>query len=89
MLLTRQAVYCYNLRSRAQSIDAVVVTAAPQDASSTMSHSLYGIVMDTSMGSNTSRYNLPDLSADCDMVEVQDVPNIQDTKYRLTQSRCA
>ena len=41
LLLTRQSIYCYNLRSSAQFIDAVFVTAAPLDASSTMSHSLY------------------------------------------------
>ena len=66
-----------------QSIDAVVGAPAPLDTSSTVPHSLYGIVMDTSTSSNTSGHELPDLSADSNTVEVQDVPNIQDTNDDL------
>ena len=29
LLLTRQSIYCYSFKTRTQSIDAVVVTAAP------------------------------------------------------------
>ena len=77
LLRTRQLIYCYNLKTRNQSIDAVVVTAAPLDTSSTVPHSLYEIVMGTSMCSYASAHDLPDLSADSNMIEVQDVPNIQ------------
>ena len=29
LLLTRQSIYCHNFKTRTQSIDALVVTAAP------------------------------------------------------------
>ena len=62
-----------------QSIDAVVGTAAPLDTSSTMPHSRYD-VMDTSrIATPVDMTYIPDLSADSNIVEVQDVLNIQDT----------
>ena len=62
-----------------QSIEAVVGTATSLDTTSTVPHSLYGIVMDTSTSSNTSGRDLPDLSADSNnTVDVPDAPNIQD-----------
>lgn len=54
-----------------QSIDAAVGAAAALDTSSTVPHSLYGIVMDTST-SSTPGNDLTDLSADSNTVEVQD-----------------
>ena len=63
-----------------QSIDAVVGTAAPPDTSSTMPHSRYDIVMDTSrIATPVDMTYIPDLSAYSNIVEVQDVLNIQDT----------
>ena len=61
-----------------QSIDAVVGTAAPLDTSSIMPHSRYD-VMDTSrIATPVDMTYKPDLSADSNIVEVQDVLNIQD-----------
>ena len=63
-----------------QSIDVVVGTAAPLDTSSTMPHSRYDVVMDTSrIATPVDMTYIPDLSADSNIVEVQDVLNIQDT----------
>ena len=60
-----------------QSIDAVVGTAAPPDTSSTIPHSRYDIVMDTSrIATPLDMTYIPDLSANSNTVEVQDVPSI-------------
>lgn len=61
-----------------QSIDTAIGTSTTLDTSSTVPHSLYGIVMDTSTSSNTSGHDLPDLSTNSNTVEIQDAPNLQD-----------
>ena len=65
----------------------MVVTAAPLDTSSTVPHSLYGVVMGTSMSSYTSAHNLPDLSADSNTIEVQDIPNIQHINVDMVEDQ--
>ena len=61
-----------------QPIDMAVGTSTSLDTSTTVPHSLYGIVMDTSTNNSTAGHNLPDLTTDSSTVEVQDAPNLQE-----------
>ena len=68
-------------------IETSIVTASPLDTTSTVPHSLYGIVMDTGTSNSTGGHDLPDLSTDSNTVEVQDTSNLQDTNEDMVSDQ--